>query len=139
MPLPQTTSPEEILRDAHTVAVLGMKAEPGEPAHDIPTFLAEQGYRIIPVNPKLAEAGYPGAVASLTDLDQAPDVVEVFRRPEAIPQHLDELLALRPGAVWFQEGIRNDAVAEQLEQAGIPVVQDRCMGETLRAMQQAGD
>ena len=138
MSVPQTTTPEQILRGARTVAVLGMKSEPGEPAHDIPAYLEKHGYRITPVNPALAEAGYPGAVASLSELADAPDVVEVFRRADALPEHLDELLALRPGAVWLQQGIRNDEVAAQLEAAGIPVVQDRCMGETLRAMRHAG-
>jgi hypothetical protein len=121
--------PAEILRSARTIAVLGMKGDedPQAPASGVPQYLAAQGYRIIPVNPELAESGYPGAVATLGELAEAPDVVEVFRSSRNIDGHADELLALRPKAVWFQLGIRNDAVARRLEEAGIRVVQDRCM------------
>ncbi|HEU0076956.1 MAG TPA: CoA-binding protein [Longimicrobiaceae bacterium] len=121
--------PAEILRSARTIAVLGMKGEdePESPASAVPQYLAAHGYRVIPVNPELAEAGHPGAVATLGELTEAPDVVEVFRSPENIAEHADELLALKPKAVWFQLGIRNDAVARRLEEAGIRVVQDRCM------------
>lgn len=121
--------PAEILRGARTIAVLGMKGddEPEAPASAVPQYLAAHGYTIIPVNPELAEAGYPGAVATLGELAAAPDVVEVFRSPENVAAHADELLALKPKAVWFQLGIRNDAVARRLEEAGIRVVQDRCM------------
>lgn len=119
----------QIMREAKTIAVLGMKGEADarEPAHQVPRYLEQQGYTIIPVNPELEEEGYPGAVARLGDLAEAPDVVEVFRRPDAIDEHVDELLALQPKAVWFQLGIRNDAAAERLRAAGIDVVQDRCM------------
>jgi hypothetical protein len=121
--------PAEILRGARTIAVLGMKGddEPEAPASAVPQYLAAHGYRIIPVNPELAESGHPGAVATLGELTETPDVVEVFRSPENITEHADELLALQPKAVWFQLGIRNDAVARRLEEAGIRVVQDRCM------------
>lgn len=121
--------PAEILRSARTIAVLGMKGddEPEAPASAVPQYLAAQGYRILPVNPELAEAGYPGAVATLAELPEAPDVVEVFRSSENVAGHADELLALRPKAVWLQLGIRNDEVARRLEEAGIRVVQDRCM------------
>lgn len=121
--------PAEILRTARTIAVLGMKGddEPESPASAVPQYLAAHGYTVIPVNPELAEAGYPGAVATLAELEEPPDVVEVFRSSENVAGHADELLALRPGAVWLQAGIRNDEVARRLEEAGIRVVQDRCM------------
>jgi predicted CoA-binding protein len=120
-----------ILREAKTVAVLGAKADPAEPAHAVPAYLHERGYRIRPVNPKIA--GRPvhdrTAVARLEDLDEPVDVIEIFRRPENLPGHAREILALpwRPKAVWFQLGIRNDAAAEMLARAGIRVVQNRCM------------
>jgi predicted CoA-binding protein len=121
--------PAEILRSARTIAVLGMKGddEPMSPASAVPKYLAAHGYTILPVNPELAEAGYPGAVATLAELREAPDVVEVFRNADNVADHADELLALRPKAVWLQLGIRNDEVAQRLEEAGIRVVQDRCM------------
>jgi uncharacterized protein len=120
-----------ILREAKTVAVVGAKADPAEPAHYVPAYLHERGYRILPVNPTLAGRRLHDAptVVRVADLAEPVDVIEVFRRPEYLPGHAAEILALpwRPRAVWFQLGIRNDAAAESLARAGIQVVQDRCM------------
>mgnify|MGYP002780400477 CR=1 FL=1 len=121
--------PVKILREARTVAVLGMKGDdqPDAPASRIPQYLRANGYEITPVNPSLARQGYPGAVATLAEVSPPPDVVQVFRSGDALPRHLDELRALRPGAVWLQPGAENAEVARQLEEAGIPVVQGECM------------
>ena len=120
-----------ILRDARTVAVLGAKTGPGEPSHYVPAYLRARGYRILPVNPKVAGQPLHGAaaVARLAEISEPVDVIEIFRRPEYLPGHADEILALprRPKVVWFQLGIRNAAAAEKLARAGIRVVQDRCM------------
>jgi predicted CoA-binding protein len=120
-----------ILRELKTVAVLGVKAQAGQAAHYVPAYLAAHGYRILPVNPTLAGQTLFGrpVVARLADLDEPADVIEVFRRPEYLPGHAGEILALpwRPAVVWFQLGIRNDEAAERLARANIRVVQDRCM------------
>jgi hypothetical protein len=120
-----------ILRAARTVAVIGAKADPGAPAHYVPAYLASRGYRVRPVNPRLQGRSLFGVpvAARLADLDEPVDVIEVFRRPEHLPGHAAEILALpwRPRAVWFQLGIRHDGAAERLARAGIEVVQDRCM------------
>ena len=120
-----------ILREARTVGVLGAKAWRAEPAHYVPAYLALQGYRVLPVNPTIVGMTILGepVVATLADLPGPVDVIEVFRRPEYLPGHAAEILALpwRPAVVWFQLGIRNDAAAERLARAGIRVVQDRCM------------
>lgn len=120
-----------ILREARAVAVLGAKAQPSAPAYYVPAYLARQGYRILPVNPKLAGTTVleAPAVSTLAELAGPIDVIDVFRRPEYLPGHAAEILALpwKPAVVWFQLGIRNDAAAEQLARAGIRVVQDRCM------------
>ena len=120
-----------ILREARTVAVLGAKAQPSAPAYYVPAYLAQQGYRMVPVNPTLTGRRIHdvATVATLADLPGPVDVVEVFRRPEYLPGHAAEIVALRwkPAVVWFQLGIRNDVAAEQLARAGIRVVQDRCM------------
>jgi uncharacterized protein len=120
-----------ILREARTVAVVGAKADPSQPAHYVPAYLARVGYRVRPVNPTLVGTRVLEApvVATLADLPEPVDVVEIFRRPEYLPGHAAEILALpwRPAAVWFQLGIRNDVAAERLARAGIRVVQDRCM------------
>ena len=120
-----------ILREARTVAVLGVKAGAREPAHYVPAYLQERGYRIIPVNPTLAGERILGetTLATLADLPEPVDLIDVFRRPEFLPGHAREILALpwRPRTVWFQLGIRHDGAAAELARAGIDVVQDRCM------------
>ena len=120
-----------ILREARTVAVLGAKGEAGEPAFYVPAYLKTRGYRILPVNPTRAGEQILGetVAATLADLPEPVDVVEVFRRPQFLPGHAAEILRLpwKPAVVWFQLGIRHDAAAAELTGAGIRVVQDRCM------------
>jgi predicted CoA-binding protein len=117
-----------ILETSPTVAVLGIHADSFKPAHYVPAYLHEQGYRILGVNPDFAGQEMFGSVVvpTLADLTEPVDLVDVFRRPTALPDHLPELLALKPPVVWFQLGIRNEEVARQLEAAGIEVVQSRC-------------
>lgn len=120
-----------ILRETQTIAVIGAKAGAGEPAFYVPGYLRSRGYRILPVNPTLAGRSLfdVAVVPTVGDLAAPADVIEIFRRPEYLPAHAAEILALpwRPAAVWFQLGIRNDRAAETLARAGIRVVQDRCM------------
>jgi predicted CoA-binding protein len=120
-----------ILKEARTVAVLGAKPGPSEAAHYVPAYLREHGYRILPVNPRFASQRLHDAmtVARLDALTEEADLIEVFRRPEYLVGHAEEILALswRPKVVWFELGIRNAAAAEKLARAGIRVVQDRCM------------
>ena len=125
---------ESLLRSAKTVVVLGAKgeSEPESPAYEIPGVLKARGIAIVPVNPKLTDAHGERAWPSLANVPVRADIVDVFRRSEAIPEIADEILkldpAMRPGAVWLQSGIRNDAAAEKLAAAGIRVVQDKCIG-----------
>ena len=120
-----------ILREARTVAVLGAKTAAHEPAYYVPAYLAARGYRILPVNPTFAGQVVFGetVVGALADLEGPVDVIDVFRRPEYLPGHAREILALpwRPRAVWFQLGIRHDGAAAELARVGIDVVQNRCM------------
>ena len=120
-----------ILSEAKSIAVLGAKADGSEPAFFVPAYLLARGYRILPVNPKFKGQRIfeVPVAATLAELPETADVIEVFRRPEYLPGHAAEILALpwRPGAVWFQLGIRHDGAAERLARAGIRVVQDRCM------------
>ena len=120
-----------IFRESKTVAVLGAKASPSEPAYYVPAYLHARGYSIWPVNPRFAGSRLHerDTVATLAELTEPADVIEIFRRPEYLPGHADEILALpwRPRTIWFQLGIRNDAAAEKLARAGMRVVQDRCM------------
>ena len=120
-----------VLREARRVAVLGAKPDPREPAHYVPAYLQARGYRILPVNPVFEGQMILGerVVGTVADLDEAVDVIEIFRRPSFLPGHVREILALswKPRAVWFQLGIRHDGAAAQLAGAGIDVIQDRCM------------
>jgi predicted CoA-binding protein len=123
-------SVRRVLEEARTIAVLGGHVDPDRPAHYVPEYLAGQGYQILTVNPRFAGQtlwGQP-VVATLAELDTPVDIVDVFRRPDKIPEHLDDILAMqpRPRVVWLQLGIRNDRAARRLIDAGIEVVQDRC-------------
>lgn len=117
-----------ILERSPTVAVLGIHHEPDRPAHYVPAYLHAHGYRILGVNPALVGRELFGVpvVASLADLREPIDLVDVFRRREALPAHQAELAACPAPVVWFQLGIRNDPVAAALRASGKQVVQDRC-------------
>ncbi|HEY4238595.1 MAG TPA: CoA-binding protein [Kofleriaceae bacterium] len=119
-----------ILATSPTVAVLGISASHEKPAHYVPDYLFSVGYRILGVNPALAGQTMfaQPVVATLADLTEPIDLLDVFRRAELIPAHVPEILAMnpRPRVVWFQLGIRNDEAAAALEAEGITVVQDRC-------------
>jgi uncharacterized protein len=119
-----------VLERASAIAVLGAHHEAQRPAFYVPDYLHQQGYRVLPVNPQLVGQTLWGQTvrASLTDLTEPVDLVDVFRRPEALDDHLAEFLAMRPQprVIWFQLGIRNDRVASALVASGLDVVQDRC-------------
>ena len=121
-----------LLARVRRVAVLGIKPEThaDRPAFYVPEYVSQAGFEVVPVPVYYPEVthilGQP-VVRRLVDVPGPIDLVDVFRRPEHIAPHLDDFLAARPGAVWFQSGIRHDRVAESLARAGIDVVQDRCL------------
>jgi len=121
-----------LLARTKRVAVLGIKTEEqsGQPAYYVPEYLAGAGLEVIPVPVYYPDAttilGRP-VYRRLADVPGEIDLVDVFRRGPDVAQHLDDMLAAKPRAVWMQSGIRNDAVAETLARAGIDVVQDRCL------------
>jgi len=129
------TDPEsiaQIIREAKSIAVLGIKPEShgGQPAHYVPAHMAAAGYDVIPVPvyyPEVTEILGKPVFRKLADVDRPIDMVNVFRRPADIPQHVDEILSVKPKSVWFQLGIRHDQAAQRLAEAGIKVVQDRCL------------
>ena len=128
-----------LLERIRRVAVLGIKPETraDRPAFFVPEYLAGTGLEVIPVPVYYPDVtvilGRP-VFRRLVDVPGHIDLVDVFRRPEHVPQHLDDMLAAKPGAVWMQSGIRNDAVAEALARAGIDVVQDHCLMVELRRL-----
>jgi hypothetical protein len=121
---------KRVLEQARTIAVLGASTKPERPACYVPDYLHAQGYRIIPVNPLHRDERRWGELfrLRLEDVGEDVDIVDVFRHPGFLPQHLPDFLAMapRPKLVWFQLGIRQDQVAGALVEAGIDVVQDRC-------------
>lgn len=121
-----------LLGEIRRVAVLGIRSErfAQQPAHYVPAALAAANLEIVPVpvyEPSVTEILGQPVYRSLAAIPGPIDLVDVFRRPDDIPGHVDDILAKQPTAVWFQSGIRNDAVAETLARAGIKVVQDRCL------------
>ena len=133
-----TSGIRDLLARTRRIAVLGIKTpETGAPAYYVPEYAQQAGYEIVPVPvyfPEVTEILGQPVHRTLAAVPGEIDLVNVFRRPRDIPAHLDDILAARPRAVWFQLGIRHDEVAEQLARAGIDVVQDRCLLVELRYM-----
>ena len=122
----------QLLQGLKRIAVLGIRSERCRqlPTYYVPEYMASRGVEIIPVpvyEPTVTQIlGFP-VIRDLKNIPGQVDLVNVFRRPTDIDAHVPDLLALKPAAVWFQQGIRNDNAAAQLTQAGIHVVQDRCL------------
>lgn len=126
---------QDLLQASKRIAVLGMKVEPNRPARYVPAYAMSAGYEIIPVPvyyPDVTEILGKQVYRKVADVPGEVDIVNVFRRPSDIPPHVDDIIAKKPRAVWFQMGIRNDEAAEKLAKAGIDVVQDRCLMVELR-------
>jgi len=122
----------QIVEASTRIAVLGIKteAQSGQPAFYVPRYLVEVGLDVIPVPvyyPEVTRILEQPVYRKLVDIPGEIDLVDMFRRPQDIPAHIDDILAKRPAAVWFQQGIRNEEAAERLARAGIKVVQDRCL------------
>lgn len=117
----------DILRSAHTIAVVGLSGKRFRPSYGVAEYLQRAGYRIIPVNPNesevLGEKCYP-------DLDSIPepiDIVDIFRRPSYVPEIVEAAIRLGAKAVWMQESVVHEAAAQRAESAGLAVVMDRCI------------
>ena len=127
-----TNDIQQVLRETKTIAVLGIKPEShaDQAAHYVPAHMAAAGYEIIPVPvyyPEVTQILGKKVYRKLTEIGRPIDMVNVFRRPNDIPPHVDDILAVKPKSVWFQLGIRNDEAARKLAEAGIKVIQDRCL------------
>jgi predicted CoA-binding protein len=118
---------EKILSSARTIAVVGLSANPRRPSHGVARYLQRAGYRIIPVNPNVDEVLGERAYASLRDIPQPVDVVEVFRRSEFVGPIVDDAIAIKASAVWLQDGVIDEAAAARARACGLDVVMDDCM------------
>ena len=122
----------DLIRQTQRIAVLGIKteAQADQPAFYVPKYLVNAGFEVIPVPvyyPEVIEILGKRVYRRLMEIPGNIDLVDVFRRSQDINGHVEDILAKKPTAVWFQSGIRNDAAAETLAKAGIKVVQDRCL------------
>ena len=129
-PNPTPAELRKILRETRTVAVLGASDNPSRPSHDVFAYLARHShYQLYPVNPNITDVGGIAAYPRLADLPVTPDMVDVFRRYQDLPEVLDEILALDPPPryLWLQQGLRHEPVAERARAAGLTVVMDRCL------------
>ncbi|MBI5938673.1 MAG: CoA-binding protein [Betaproteobacteria bacterium] len=126
----QNPSDDEIhalLQQVKTIAVVGLSPKPGRPSHAVAKAMRGFGYRIIPVRPAVDNVLGERAYASLSEVPDKIDLVDVFRATEHIPAVVDECLALNLPAIWIQEGIVHEAAAEKARAAGMTVVMDRCL------------
>ena len=114
--------------------MVGASSNPDRPSNGIMALLLDAGYRVIPVNPKETEVLGQRAYASLADVPEKVDVVDVFRKADETPAIADEAVAVGAGALWLQLGISSDDAARRAGEAGLTVVMDRCLGETVREM-----
>jgi predicted CoA-binding protein len=116
-----------LLQNAKTIAVVGLSNSPLRPSHGVSAYMQSHGYRIIPVNPSIKGALGEKAVASLSEIKEKIDIVDVFRRSEFVPEIVDEAIRLKLPALWLQEGVVDEAAAAKARQAGIFVVMDHCI------------
>ncbi len=127
MPMPEAEDFTDLLQRAKTIAVVGLTDNPLRPSYGVSSYMQSQGYRIIPVNPNITESLGEKAYASLLEVPDKIDIVNIFRRPEAVPAVVDQAIQLRVPAIWMQEDVMHEEAAEKARQAGIFVVMNRCI------------
>jgi predicted CoA-binding protein len=127
----------ELLSRAKTIAVVGLSESPLRASHGVSAYMQAAGYRIIPVNPQIAEAlgekSYPSLLEMPLEVAEKIDLVDVFRRSEFVDEIVEQAIQLKIPAIWLQEGVINERAAEKARKAGILVVMDRCILKEHRA------
>jgi len=130
---------ERILNSSRTIAIVGLSSKPDQPSYRVASYLKEQGYKMIPVNPAekeiLGERCYP----DLTSIPESIDVVDIFRRSEKVPPIVEEAIRIGANAVWMQEGVINEEAASRARKAGLMVVMDKCMRKEHQRLHGRGD
>jgi len=117
----------ELLERARTIAVVGLSNNPFRPSHGVSAYMQAQGYKIIPVNPTITEALGEKSFASILDVPEKIDIVNIFRRPEFVEAIVDQAIQLKISAVWMQEQVIHQAAAEKARRAGMFVAMDLCI------------
>lgn len=127
----------ELFSRMKTIAVVGLSDNPMRPSHGVSAYMQAAGYRIIPVNPQIAEAlgekSYPSLLEIPLEVAKKIDLVDVFRRPEFVDEIVEQTMQLKIPAIWLQEGVVNERAAEKARKAGMLVVMDRCVLKEHRA------
>ena len=129
MPLTREEDIAELLTGARTIAMVGASDRPDRPSHGVMKFLQSHGYRVLPVNPQITGEHVHGEFVwrELAQIGEPIDIVDIFRRPTAAGEAVDQAIAAGAKAVWLQLGIVNDEAAKRAEAAGLKVVMDRCI------------
>jgi uncharacterized protein len=130
---PQSDPIAELLKRARNIAVVGLSGNPLRPSHGVSAYMQSHGYRIIPVNPHLKECLGEKAYATILDVPEKIDIVNIFRRPEYVEEVVDQAIQLKVPAIWMQEEVIHEKAADKARKAGIFVVMDRCILKEHRA------
>jgi predicted CoA-binding protein len=117
----------KLLSSAKNIAVVGLSSSPLRPSYGVAAYLQQKGYRIIPVNPRIASALGEKAYPSLRDVPEKIDLVDIFRRSEFVPDIINDAIALKIPAVWMQEDVIHEGAAQSAREAGLFVVMNRCI------------
>jgi len=118
---------KDILNIGKTVAVVGLSPDASRPSFRVANYLKQQGYTIIPVNPSVEEIMGEKCYPDLLSIENKPDIVDIFRRSDAVGTIVEEAIKIGAKAVWMQEGVVNETAGKRAEEAGLLVVMDRCM------------
>jgi len=130
---PDSDPIRELLTRAKTIAVVGLSDSPMRPSHGVSAYMQSNGYKIIPVNPTIAESLGEKSYRSLLDVPGRIDLVNIFRRPAFVEEIVDQAIALKIPAVWMQEGVINEQAARKARSSGMLVVMDMCILKEHRA------
>jgi predicted CoA-binding protein len=122
-----SSSIANLLRGAHTIAVVGLSNKRWRPSHGVSEYMQKAGFRIIPVNPALSEVLGEKCYPDVAAVPEAIDIVNIFRRPEFVPEIVEEAIRVGAKAVWMQEGVVHEGAAARAREAGLTVVMDRCL------------
>lgn len=133
-----TAEVRQLLASARTVAVVGLSDKPDRDSHRVAAYLQQVGYRIIPVNPNLTAVLGEKAYPNLRAIPEPVDVVDIFRKPDAVPEIVEDAIAIEARAVWMQDGIVHNAAADRARAAGLVVVMNKCLMREHRAWRAGG-
>ncbi len=123
----------DILKNSKTIAVVGLSSDPTRPSYGVSEYMQSRGYRIIPVHPTAETVLGEKVYRSLSEIPDKIDIVDVFRRPDAVPAIVDEVIALKLPVLWLQETVVHEEAAEKARRAGVKVVMDLCILKEYRA------